>query len=127
MSTSKTATKGVMYRRTARFTCGHYRDFEPPPRVHTKAWCGKCADWRIVMELVEGWSVRCAGCRYARFFGVMERAAGVALGRHKDSHLTHAVSLFHNGELVKKLGNGDAELLPGLGLALDDEGSMIPF
>lgn len=79
------------------------------------------------MELVEGWAVRCGGCRYARFFGVMERDAGVALGRHKQSHLTHAVSLFRNGELVRKLGNGDAEMLPMLGLALDDDGGLIPF
>lgn len=103
------------------------RDFEPPPEEGSTVWCDKCADWRKVLRLVEGWSVRCEGCRYGRFFGTMQHAAGRAQGRHKEQHPNHSVVLYLNGKVEHRLGNVAVQTL-ALGLpGLDNDGSEIPF
>lgn len=122
------AVTGVQHRRIVRLSCRRFQEFEPAPQAGSKVWCKGCGDWCQVQELIEAWAVRCEGCRYGRFFGLMVRDAGQALGRHKGSYPNHSVVLFRNGKLVRRLDNAGAEVLPGLGLpGLDNDGTEIPF
>lgn len=91
-------------------SCGHSQDYSPPPKKADTVYCRRCADYSIVVGMVEVWQNKCQICKYGKFFAGKKREAYIAAQRHVYRWSGHVV-LVSNDLGVRDLISGGNELI----------------
>lgn len=92
-------------------SCKHTAYFSPPPKAEDTVYCLRCSTWQTYVT-VACWTVRCAGCPWARNYGDDETSARRTSIKHVARFPGHTVHISYAGTLDSEVKAQDPPI-PG--------------